>query len=94
MIYVIAKSIAKSDKIEDTKKALQALLTPTREEEGCIQYDLHQDLEKPEVFIFYEKWENRILLERHLKSAHLQQWGQQQNDLLAVPMEVFIMDRL
>lgn len=94
MIYVIAKSVAKSDKTEETKVAMKALLAPTREEEGCIQYDLHQDLDKPEVFFFYERWESRDLLERHLKTPHLQKWGQQQQDLLAIPMEVFIMDQL
>lgn len=94
MIYVIAKSIAKKDKIEATKKAMTALLEPTHKEQGCIQYDLHQDQDRPEVFFFYERWESREILEQHLKTDYLNTWGDQQKELLAAPMEVFIMDKL
>ncbi|MDN5626514.1 Major royal jelly protein [Epilithonimonas bovis DSM 19482] len=63
-------------------------------EQGCVQYDLHQDQDQPEVFFFYERWESREILEQHLKTDHLNTWGDQQKELLAAPMEVFIMDKL
>jgi quinol monooxygenase YgiN len=40
-------------------------------EEGCIRYDLHQDNEKPEVFIFFENWESQELWQIYMKSSHL-----------------------
>ncbi|SFU59820.1 Quinol monooxygenase YgiN [Pustulibacterium marinum] len=94
MIYVIAKSVAKTDKIDETKKAMTALLEPTHSEDGCIQYDLHQDQDKPEIFFFYERWESREILDKHLKSDHLKIWSDQQKELLAEPMEVIFLDKV
>ncbi len=94
MLNVIAKSVAKKDRIEETKNAMTALLVPTRKEKGCILYELHQDQDKPEVFFFYETWASRDDLDRHLANAHLKAWGEQQKELLAVPMEVFFLDKV
>jgi hypothetical protein len=35
---------------------LRALVEPTRAEEGCGQYDLHQDLANPLTFYMIERW--------------------------------------
>ena len=53
------------------RASLLQLLAPTRAEEGCVAYDLHQDLEDPARFIFHETWESAEHLERHLASAHI-----------------------
>lgn len=45
-------------------------------ENGCIQYDLHQDDNTPEVFIFYENWESGELLQAHLNSDHIESYAQ------------------
>ena len=94
MIYIIAKCISKKENIEETKNELLALIAPTREEKGCISYDLHQDQDRPEVFYFYEIWETRSLLDAHLKNDHLVAWVNKAEDLLASPMEVSITDKL
>jgi len=49
----------KKDKIELIKTELIKLIAPTKAEDGCVQYDLHQDLDHPGTFIFYEIWENK-----------------------------------
>ena len=41
------------------------ILKSTREEQGCILYELHQDLENPYVFMFYEIWETTEAWEKH-----------------------------
>lgn len=48
------------------------LIEPTRKEEGYIQYDLHQDNENHEVFIFFEIWENQELWQKHIENTPLQ----------------------
>lgn len=94
MLNVIAKSVAKKEKIEETKQAMIALLAPTRKEKGCILYELHQDQKAPENFFFYETWESVEDLEKHLANDHLQKWAEQQKTLLDVPMEVFFLDKI
>ena len=58
----------KSDKLCQTFN----LIAITRAKEGCISYDLHQDNENPNLFLFFENWESRELLEKHLKTKHIQ----------------------
>jgi len=71
-LTIIAKIEAKPEKLDEVKSAVLKLLEPTRKERGCIQYDLHQDNEKTEVFIFVENWESQELWDAHMQSSHLQ----------------------
>jgi quinol monooxygenase YgiN len=50
---------------------LLALVTPTRKELGCIRYDLHQSIEEPDDFTFYEVWASRAALAAHDASSHV-----------------------
>lgn len=94
MLHVIAKSIAKQDKIEETKKALTALVEPTRKEDGCIQYDLLQDNTNPALFFFIEIWESNAHLDAHLATAHFLNWKEKSAALLESPMEVSLLKKL
>jgi len=47
---------------------------PKREEEGCINYDLHQDNENPNLFIFHENWISHDFLQRHSASTHIAEY--------------------
>lgn len=70
-LTIVANIIAKPDHIELVKTELLKLIEITRKEEGCINYDLHQDNENPAHFVFYENWESRELLMAHLAAPHL-----------------------
>ena len=70
-LTVLARILAKEDKQEFVKSELLKLLEVTRAEEGCINYTLHQDSENTRLFVFYENWTSKELLEKHLKSEHL-----------------------
>lgn len=61
----------KADKVDFVKEELLKLIPITRAEEGCMQYDLHQDNEDPTYFMFFENWESKELLEKHANSQHL-----------------------
>lgn len=94
MLTVIAKMTAKQSKIVETKALLQSLVAPTLKEEGCIQYDLHQEKPEEQVFFFYENWESREALEKHLANDHLADFKKKAQSLLEKPMEVFLMHKL
>ncbi len=70
-LTVTATIIARPDKRELVKQALLDLIPPTLEEEGCLNYDLHQDNENPNRFFFYENWATRALWLDHNASAHI-----------------------
>lgn len=69
-LTVVAKITAKNDAIEELRKELLKLITPTRKEAGCIEYNLYQNNENPAVFIFYETWESPEHLEKHMNTEH------------------------
>lgn len=60
-LTIVAKIKAKAGKVELVKTELIRLVDFTRNEKGCINYDLHQDNTDPSLFLFYENWESRDL---------------------------------
>lgn len=69
-LTVVAKVVAKSEAVAALKAELIRLIAPTRQENGCLEYRLHQDNQEPSVFIFYETWESPACLEQHMNSPH------------------------
>lgn len=70
-LTIIAKILAKAEKRELVKTELLKLIDITRAEKGCINYELHQDNENPNLFLFHENWENRELWQIHMNNKHL-----------------------
>ena len=73
-LTIVANITAKADKIHLVKSELEKLIDITRAEEGCLQYDLHQDNENPAHFMFFENWESRELWQAHMSAQHLQDY--------------------
>ena len=53
-LAIVANIIAKADQIDLIKAELLKLIDITLAEAGCINYDLHQDIQNPAHFVFYE----------------------------------------
>lgn len=73
-LTVIATIIARSGDEGKVEDALRRLIPPTRNEPGCIQYDLHRGVDDSRVFVFVEKWRNRDLHAQHMAAAHLKEY--------------------
>lgn len=73
-LTIVANIKAKADKVDLVKAELLKLIDITRAEEGCINYDLHQDNENPAHFLFYENLESRELWQTHMGNTHLAQY--------------------
>ena len=73
-VTIVAKVVAKKEYTEMVRSELLKLIAPTRNEEGCIDYRLHQDNVDPAVFIFYENWESEAWLARHMASEHFKNY--------------------
>lgn len=70
-LTIVAHIHANPERVDLVKTELERLIPITRAEEGCIQYDLHQDNENPARFLFYENWESRELWQTHMNALHL-----------------------
>ncbi|MBI5483322.1 MAG: antibiotic biosynthesis monooxygenase [Deltaproteobacteria bacterium] len=81
-ITVVAKIVAKKDCIEAVKAELLKLIPPTRKENGCIEYNLHQDNSDPAVFLFVETWESAAAIEKHITTDHYKAYAKALDGLL------------
>lgn len=93
-ITVVSRVRAKAGMEDLVKLILQQLVAETRTEEGCLIYDAHQSATDPEVFMFYETWENRDCLERHSETSHIEAFRRQAADFLAEPSEITLWEKL
>ena len=81
-LTVVAKLVVKKESIENVKSELLKLIEPTRKEDGCIEYTLHQDNDDPAVFVFYETWESLNHLQMHVNSDHYKAYAQAVGDMI------------
>ncbi|SHH95591.1 putative quinol monooxygenase [Clostridium grantii] len=70
MIKVVAKNFPKEDKIAEVIELCKELVDATRKEEGCIKYELFQDVNEPNVLTFIEEWVDVEALNKHMASEH------------------------
>ena len=82
LLTVIAFMRAAPGKREQLRAALEALVEPTSREKGYINYDLHQGVEDPDSFFFYENWESGEDLDAHLAAPHLRDFAARIPELL------------
>ncbi len=75
-LTIVANIRAAPGREELVHKELLKLVVPTRQEPGCLQYDLHRDNDNPAHFLFYENWQTRELWQQHMGSAHLSAYKQ------------------
>ena len=73
-LTLVVRIQAHADKAEEVKQSLLSILTPTRAEAGCENYQFYIDDNNPNVFIFVETWTTRAHWEAHNQSAHLAQF--------------------
>jgi len=56
------------------KPHLRRLIEATRSQDGCIAYDVAEDVLEPGLIRFSELWPDFETLERHLQAPHIAPW--------------------
>jgi quinol monooxygenase YgiN len=88
VVGVVARIVAKPGSIDVVRDELTSLLEPTRNEPGCILYELMQNDADPTDFTFYEEWTSGEALDAHAASAHIADVFTRLADHLVVPADV------
>lgn len=87
-LTLIARLTAKPETSEDLGNGLKALIAPTLEEEGAIDYVLHRDNDDANVWVLYETWRSRADLDAHFEQSYTKAMMERFPDLLAREMEL------
>ncbi|MDY9923579.1 putative quinol monooxygenase [Methanobacterium sp.] len=90
MIIVTATITAKPTKRDEIISKSQDLIKSTRLEPGCISYDLYASIEDENVLIMLEKWENREVLDVHMKTEHFKMFGTVIEEFVAKEISIVI----
>ncbi|WP_342088677.1 putative quinol monooxygenase [Dyadobacter sp. OTU695] len=75
MIYLTAIIKSKTVHRDEVRETLLTMVTESRKEPACIQYDLYQDDSDPNVFVFQEIWESREGLDAHHEQPYIRAFG-------------------
>ncbi len=70
MIKVVAKFVLKDGTKDEVLGILEEMIEKTRKEDGCIKYELFENLNDPNTISFIEEWENMDKLNAHIDSEH------------------------
>lgn len=70
-LSIVAHIRAKTDQAERVGAALDKLVTPSRNDPGCEQYDFFVDTKDPAHFVLYEIWESSGAQQAHLDEPHV-----------------------
>lgn len=83
VLSLVAQIKAKPGKEAELRQVLTGLVPPTRQEEGCLNYDLHVANDDPGFFTLYENWQTVPLWKRHMESPHLEAFKARTDALVA-----------
>ncbi len=73
-LSLVAIVIAKEGSKDFIQKEIEKLIPITREEEGCINYNLFIDNKNPNRFLLQENWESYDLWQNHMNNAHMKNY--------------------
>jgi len=87
-IRVVARFVAKADKVEALHRLAISLLEPTRKEAGCVNYQLLHNAADPTDFTFVEEWSSSAELDAHFTTPHVVNALGELGDILATPADI------
>ena len=70
MIKVIARSKIKKGFLPEALELYRELVAETRKEEGCISYELFEELDHPHSLTLMEEWTTMNALHFHTQTPH------------------------
>lgn len=74
MIKIVAKNFIKEDKMPEFVALAKELVAKTNQyDQGCIAYELFQDMNDPTIYTIIEQWEDGECLKKHIASKHFQE---------------------
>ncbi len=74
MIYLLASLTARAGEHPELMAAAKVMIAATRQEPGCLVYDLNVSITNPSEMVFVEAWESREALTSHFETPHMAVW--------------------
>ena len=93
-MIVVAKLKAKKGDEEKMEAALRDMVAKVAQEQGTLTYTLHRAQKDPNVFLFYEKYEDGAALKAHSSTPYFKELFGNLKSLLDGAPEIEMYDEL
>lgn len=87
-IILVARLKVMEDTIEEAKQAALAIVADSRAEEGNINYDIHQAIDDPTVFVWHETWKNKAAIDEHFETDFFKDFFAKVEKIAAEPPQI------
>ena len=71
---IVVEGTVRVADLEKARAGMEAMVTASRAEAGCIEYAYSIDILDPGLVRIIEWWESREALARHVETEHLKVW--------------------
>ncbi len=69
-VYVFAKWLVNENSLTEVLTLMKEVAAQSREEEGCLLYNIHQSNTVERVILLYEGYVNQAAVEEHRNTPH------------------------
>lgn len=89
MIIVAGTVLVQEAKREQAKQLALIMSKATKAEAGCLDYTFYSNLENPNEFFIFEKWETLEVLTKHFQTEHMRVFNEGLPHVLASKPEIY-----
>jgi len=93
-VSVIVLIEVQSGKREEQILAFNELSPQVLAEDGCLQYELKQNIDNKNHFVLLEKWESEEALSAHDKTPHMVASDEKNSSFRAKPATVLMLSNI
>lgn len=72
-VVCVAHLVAKDGQREALFNILKTLIQPSKNEPGCVSYQLHCGLENPNQFTFIDRFKDQAAFDEHCNASYVQE---------------------
>ncbi|MBB6498077.1 putative quinol monooxygenase [Pedobacter cryoconitis] len=93
-IYLTAIIKSIPGNAEQMKTLLKTLVVGSKSEAACLQYDLHQSQQNPDLFIFHEEWKSHEDWDLHNQTPHIKKFAAESATVMDGNPIIYITERV
>lgn len=87
-IVLVARLKVKDGAVEEAKQAALDIVADSRAEAGCVNYDIHQAIDDPTVFVWHETWKNKTAIDEHFETDFFKNFFAKVEKFAAEPPQI------
>jgi len=81
-LKIVAIMKVKPEAVSEIKPVFEAIVKGSQSEEGCIFYNLHQDINDSTRFIMLEEWKSQDAINFHNETPHYKAFKESSKDMI------------